>query len=151
MSKDLELEELLKAELLRYANRHIPYTRKSLNKLLSEDFPHVICRDGTKHYFHRRELEYLASLLPKSLWGRLKLPIVIVLSPELGEGAAVINGGLECYIVCRVLGIKYEGQENMIIYRPQVVELRRKLRTTTQYALSLKSLIESNEKLEARL
>ena len=38
MSRDLELEELLKAELLRYANKHIPYARKSLNELLNESY-----------------------------------------------------------------------------------------------------------------
>jgi len=147
---DRELEELLRTELLRYANKHIPYVRKSLSDLLSEEFPHVICRDGSRHYFRRRELEYLASLVPKELWNFVKLPIVITLSPELGEGAAVVNGELECYIVCRVLGLKYEGQKSIVIYRPQIAELRRKLRTTTQYAISLRSLIESiNEQLRA--
>jgi len=147
---DRELEELLRTELLRYANKHVPYIRKSLSDLLSEEFPHVICRDGSRHYFRRRELEYLASLVPKELWNFVKLPIVITLSPELGEGAAVVNGELECYIVCRVLGLKYEGQKSIVIYRPQIAELRRKLRTTTQYAISLRSLIESiNEQLRA--
>lgn len=145
-----ELEELLKAELLRYANKHIPYARKTLKELLSEDFPHIICRDGSRHYFHRKELEYLASLLPREAWQLIRLPILIVLSPELGEGAAVVNGNLECYIVCKILGLKYEGQSRMIIYRPQIAELRRKLRTATQYALSLKSLLEKSEELETR-
>lgn len=133
------LEEYLREEL-RIVNMHLPYTRKPLSKLLEEDFPHVVLRDGSLHYFKRRELRLLAQILPSSRWGELRLPILIEIAPEYGEGAAVIKNRVEAEVIAKILGI--EVQVPLIVYRPQILLLRRKLPTTTQYVFSLRLLTE---------
>lgn len=133
------LEEYLREEL-RIVNMHLPYTRKPLSKLLEEDFPHVVLRDGSLHYFKRKELRLLAQILPSNRWNELRLPILIEIAPEYGEGAAVIKDRVEAEVVAKILGIKV--QVPLIIYRPQVLLLRRKLPTTTQYVFSLRLLAE---------
>lgn len=133
------LEEYLREEL-RIVNMHLPYTRKPLSKLLEEDFPHVVLRDGSLHYFKRKELRLLAQILPSNRWNELRLPILIEIAPEYGEGAAVIKDRVEAEVVAKILGI--ELQVPLVIYRPQVLLLRRKLPTTTQYVFSLRLLAE---------
>ncbi len=136
------LEEYLKKEL-RLVNLHLPYKRRSLEELLREDFPHIILRDGSTHYFKRKELELLASLIPRELWSELKLPILLEVSPEYGEGAVIIKGRVESLIVSKILEIEWKEESHLIIYRPQVSILRRKLPTTTQYVFSLRLLSET--------
>ena len=40
-------------------NAQIPRKRKSLTELLKEKHPHVVCNDGSAHFFKKKELEYL--------------------------------------------------------------------------------------------
>jgi len=143
MSKrEILWEELLREELLRLANVHLPYARKSLKELLSEKYPHVVCRDGTIHMFRRRELEFLKTILTEDEWDKVLLPIIIELNPSYGEGAAVVRGEMEVKVVAKVLGLDIkEGVKEIIIYRPQIGVLREKLRTVTQIAFSLKSIM----------
>lgn len=133
------IEEYLREEL-RIVNIHLPYARKTLSELLKEEFPHVILRDGSFHYFKRSELELLAQLLPTSKWDRLRLPILIEITPEYGEGAAVIKDDIEAEVVAKLLGIDL--RVPLIIYRPQISILRRRLPTATQYVFSLRILVE---------
>jgi len=133
------IEEYLKEEL-RIVNIHLPYMRKTLSELLREEFPHVVLRDGSLHYFKRRELELLAQLLPISKWSKLRLPILIEITPEYGEGVAVIKDYVEAEVVAKLLDIDL--RVPLIIYRPQILILRRRLPTTTQYVFSLRILTE---------
>ncbi len=135
------LEEILKEELLRLANAHLPYKKKALKEALLEKYPHVLTRDGSIHMFKRSELEFLKSILSEDKWDKLKLPITIELNPDYGEGAAIVRGEVEVEVVSKILGLNYQGRKEVIIYRPQISALRRKLRTTTQIAFSLKSII----------
>ncbi len=139
--KETHLEEYLQREL-RLVNLHLPYKKRSLAELLQEDFPHIILRDGSAHYFKRRELELLASITPKRLWRELYLPILLEVSPEYGEGAVVVKGRIESMVVSKILELDWNNESTIIIYRPQVAILRRKLPTTTQYVFSLKLLSE---------
>lgn len=140
--REIIWEELLKEELLRLANIHLPYSRKSLKQLLSEKYPHVVCKDGTVHMFRRKELEYLKSLLTEDEQERIMLPIIIELNPSYGEGAAVIKGKVEVKAVAKILDLDIkENTKELIIYRPQIAVLREKLRTVTQIAFSLKSIM----------
>ncbi len=137
-TEDLEklskIEEYLEKEL-RIVNKHLPYRRVALSELLEQEFPHVVLRDGTLHYFKRRELEYLASIIPREEWSKLYLPIIIEIRPELGEGVGVIRGEVEVKIVSRILNININKKaKQLIIYRPQIMLLRQILPTTTQYA-----------------
>ncbi len=139
--KEARLEEYLQREL-RLVNLHLPYKKRSLAELLQEDFPHIVLRDGSTHYFKRRELELLASITPRHLWKELYLPILLEVSPEYGEGAVVIKGKIESMVVSKILELEWNNESRIIIYRPQVAILRRKLPTTTQYVFSLRLLSE---------
>ncbi len=134
LEKLSKIEEYLEKEL-RIVNKHLPYRRVALSELLEQEFPHVVLRDGTLHYFKRRELEYLASIIPREEWSKLYLPIIIEIRPELGEGVGVIRGEVEVKIVSRILNININKKaKQLIIYRPQIMLLRQILPTTTQYA-----------------
>ncbi len=139
--KEIRLEDYLRREL-RLVNLHLPYRKRSLEELLKEEFPHVILRDGSTHYFKRKELELLASLLPREKWSELYLPILLEVSPEYGEGAVVVKGRIESMVVSKLLELEWSNEPELIIYRPQVSILRRKLPTTTQYVFSLRLLSE---------
>jgi uncharacterized protein (UPF0216 family) len=115
-------------------NDHLPKEYKTLDELLSMDSPSVKARDGGEIIFDRGELELLAQLIPKELYGQLRLPIVLLRRVDLGPGTFSLSGGkVEAYLALKLLGqvdVNLDGVELPVyIYRPQVQELRRKLRT----------------------
>jgi hypothetical protein len=110
---------------------HLPERRISLKEALSSAQPRVPTRDGGFHSFKREELELLAELLPEAEREKLLLPIFIALDPKLGRGAARISGEVEARVAGRLIGKETTGE--LVIYRPEVALLRRKLPTTTQY------------------
>ncbi len=140
-SNNDSLDRKLLQEILRI-NRHLPRRRKTLAELLEEERPHVVNRDGTKHYFKREELDRLAEILPKYLHGRLKLPILI----ELGySGTAIVRGKAEVRVVCEILGEEWKfGQERVELNYLDVRKVRRELPTTTQYMFSTEHLKRVN-------
>ncbi len=138
--EDVFLEELLKGEL-RAVNFHVPLARKTLAQLLLEEWPRVKCRDGSYHYFKRRELELLKSIVPEDLYDKLRLPIIITRAPELGEGAFIVEGDAEAQAVAKILGLDYDGSGRIVIYSKHVRKLRSLLPTATQYAFSSAYLV----------
>jgi uncharacterized protein (UPF0216 family) len=128
-------DRLIKLELGRL-NVHLPERRLSLKEALSSTKPRVVGRDGGAHTFKREELEFLAGLLPEADRDKLQLPILIALEPKLGRGTARISGEAEVKVVSRVLE-KEAAAVELLIYRPEVAILRRKLPTTTQYLFML--------------
>ena len=74
--------------------------------------------------------------LPRFLWSRLRLPMLIEMSPDYGSGAARVQGEPEVELVAKILGKERPPAQTrqIIIYLAEVRELRRKLPTTTQYA-----------------
>lgn len=131
---DAILERLI-VEELKLANRHLPRHRKSLSELLREEDPHVLCMDGTFHYFRRSELQLLAKHTPEDLWDALKLPIIIEIGDVISRDVAgVIRDKIAAQVVAKILNIPYSGHGPLILYRPQIAELRSKLETATQYA-----------------
>lgn len=121
---------LVKLELAKL-NAHLPDRRISLGVALSSPKPQVLARDGNVHSFKREELDLLARLMPETDWRKLQLPILISLEPKLGRGAARISDKFGAVVACKLLG--KETTEGLLIYRPEVASLRRKLPTTTQY------------------
>jgi len=124
-------DRLIKFELSKL-NVHLPVRRLSLREALSSSKPQVVARDGSVHTFKREELELLAGLLPQADRDKLQLPILIALEPKLGRGTARISGEAEVKVVSQVLE-KEPAARELLIYRPEVAILRRKLPTTTQY------------------
>jgi hypothetical protein len=127
----MNVERVLRFELSRL-NVHLPEQRISLKDALSSEKPQVVTRDGSVHAFKREELNFLSMIVPEADWERLYLPILIALDPKLGRGAARISGELEVKAISKILKRKPEGEE-LLIYRPEVATIRRKLPTTTQY------------------
>ncbi len=132
----MDHEEYLRKQI-QNLNRHLPKGRASLAKLLKQDKPGVEIKDGSTHRFKKKELEYLADILPEEKYSRLKLPIIIRISPELGRGASKVTGKVEREVFRKILD-KEEGDSNeMVIYRPEMRAIRKKLPTTTQYAFMI--------------
>lgn len=136
------LQECLRGEL-RVVNAGLPQTRKPLSSLLEEQYPHVICNDGSTHFFKKSELEYLASIADideqKALW----LPMLIEVGANQAETAIPIlsgcEGKVEEKVISQALGMPVTCQESRIrIYKPQLALLRSKLKTTTVYVFSPK-------------
>ncbi len=125
-------ETILKAleNELRIINKHLPYRRLSLKKLLSMEIPYIVLRDGTRHLFRRKELLMLKELVDSSELDKLLIPIIIEINPSYGEGSAIIRDPLAAKVVSKILDIEYRGSP-LILYRPQLFELRSVLRTTT--------------------
>ena len=127
------LLRMLLAEELRIANKHLPVQRRSLKELLSMEYPHVVLRDGSIHFFRKRELLELAKYVTDTEAERLMLPIVVVMRPDLGEGTAVIQDEVGAIVVARILGI--EPRSPLYIYRPHVARLRELFDTVVQVAI----------------
>jgi uncharacterized protein (UPF0216 family) len=126
----------------RVANRGLPQTRKSLATLLTEDRPHVVCTDGGTQSFKAHELQYLAGLLDPAGQQALSLPIMIELVGEGFAAAALCSGEAEERVLGAVLGMPVKCDHGRIrLYRPQLALVRKRLRTTTQYVFSQRSLL----------
>jgi uncharacterized protein (UPF0216 family) len=97
----------------------------------------AMARDGTKLLIDREELKRVSDMVPKTLHGRLHLPIVLIRRIDLGQGVFTISGEkIEAFFVAKILETTNESFMNYEtasiqdhLYRPQVQELRRKLRT----------------------
>lgn len=115
-------------------NQHLPSKRLSLKDLLAMEKPGIKGKDNTFFVMEKKELDLVSGSLPRFLWGRLRLPLLIEMSPDFGNGAARIQGEAEAEVVSKILGKQRPQGKQIIIYLPEVRELRRRLPTTTQYA-----------------
>jgi len=134
------LQECLRGEL-RVVNAGLPRSQKQLSALLLEEYPHVICSDGSTHFFKRRELEYLASMINTNEQEALLLPMLIELGSNQAEAAIICQTDVEEKVISKTLSMPTTPkQERITIYKPQLALLRKRLKTTTQYVFSPKIL-----------
>ncbi|MET1159929.1 MAG: DUF61 family protein [Thermoprotei archaeon] len=122
------LSRVLREELI-IVNKHLPYKRVSLCKLLEMPIPYYTTRDGSISIVDRRELEYLRQVAGDKAC-ELYIPIVIEYSPSMGESTYIIRDRVASEVIAKILGIKYSG-EALVIYRPHLIEIRSRLRTTS--------------------
>ncbi|VVB72864.1 Uncharacterised protein [uncultured archaeon] len=115
-------------------NQHLPSKRLNLVDLLAMERPGIRGKDNTFFVMDKQELGLISQSLPRFLWSRLRLPLLIEMSPDFGNGAARVQGEVEVEMVSKILGKDRVHEKQIIIYLPEVRELRRKLPTTTQYA-----------------
>jgi hypothetical protein len=115
-------------------NQHLPSRRINLTELLAMEKPGIKGKDNTFFIMEKAELDLISQSLPRFLWSRLRLPLLIEMSPDFGSGAARVQGEPEVELVSKLLGKERPQAKQMIIYLPEVRELRRRLPTTTQYA-----------------
>ena len=132
------LQDCLRGEL-RIVNTGLPQSQKWLSNLLNEKYPHVVCNDGSTHFFKRSELEYLASMLDTDEQETLPLPMLIELGANQAEAAIICEGKVEEKIISKALNMPVTCEEKRIrIYKPQLALLRRRFKTTTVYVFSPK-------------
>jgi len=138
------LQECLRGEL-RLVNTGLPQSQKQQSKenklfyLLNEKYPHVVCNDGSTHFFKKSELEYLASMIDTDEQKALPLPLLIELGANQAEAAIICEGEIEEKVISKALNMQVTCQEKRIrIYKPQLALLRRKFKTTTVYVFSPK-------------
>jgi uncharacterized protein (UPF0216 family) len=115
-------------------NQHLPGRRKKLTVLLGEEKPGVRGKDNTFYIMDRKELDLISESVPRYLWDRLRLPILIEMAPQYGSGSARVQGEAECELVRKLLKIERGDRKMVIIYMPEIREIRRSLPTTSQYA-----------------
>jgi hypothetical protein len=132
------LQECLRGEL-RLVNTGLPQSQKRLMDLLSEEHPHVVCNDGSTHFFKKNELEYLASMLDTDEQRTLLLPMLIELGANQAEAAIICEAQVEEKVISEALNMSVRCEEGRIrIYKPQLALLRKKFKTTTVYVFSPK-------------
>jgi uncharacterized protein (UPF0216 family) len=115
-------------------NQHLPGKRLTLTELLSMEKPGIKGKDNTFFVMDKSELKLISESFPRFMWNRLRLPMLIEMSPDFGSGSARIQGEAEVEVVSKILGKARPHERQLIIYMSEVRELRRKLPTTTQYA-----------------
>lgn len=115
-------------------NQHLPNRRINLTELMTMEKPGIKGKDNTFFIIDKAELDLISTSIPRFLWSRLRLPMLIEMSPDFGNGAARVQGEPEVELVSKILGKERPQAKQIIIYLPEVRELRRKLPTTTQYA-----------------
>jgi len=134
------LQECVRGEL-RIVNAGLPKSQERLSNLLNEKYPHVVCHDGSTHFFKKSELEYLASMLDTDEQKALPLPMLIELGANQAEAAIICEGKVEEKIISKALSMPVTCEQRRIrIYKPQLALLRRKLKTTTVYVFSPKTV-----------
>ena len=132
------LQECLKGEL-RVVNAGLPQSQKQLSNLLSEKYPHVVCNDGSTHFFKKNDLEYIASMIDTDEQAVLPLPMLIEIGANQAAAAIICEGNVEEKVISKVLSMSVTCEQRRIrIYKPQLALLRRKLKTTTVYVFSPK-------------
>ena len=118
-------------------NDHLPGKTFSLSELLSARQLVIKTRDGGNFWIDKDELMRIAALVPAKFHAELHLPIILIRRLDLGEGVFSVGGSkLEAFFSTRMLGITQESYDSYecadipaYFYRPQVQELRRKLRS----------------------
>jgi len=138
LSYEKMLQECLKSEL-KVVNAHLPGKQKALSELMDEEYPHVLCRDGSSHLFKRKELDYLSGLLTEAERKKLLLPMLIEVRAAGDEMSLICQGGVEEKVISSVLDMPATRRgDKVVIYKPQLAEIRKRLRTTTQYLFAPK-------------
>lgn len=133
---DRMLQECVRGEL-GIVNAGLPKNQQRLSNLLNEEYPHVLCHDGSTHLFKKSELEYLASIIDADEQKTLSLPMLIELGAIQAEAAIICEGKVEEKVISKALNMPVTCEERRIrIYKPQLALLRRKLKTTTVYVFS---------------
>ncbi len=142
MPNELPYERMLQECLrgaLRLVNAGLPRNQKLLCDLLREEHPHIVCSDGSTHFFKRKELEYLASMISIDEQKALLLPTIIELGENQAEAAVICQGDIEEKVTSKILNMPVTCDQGRIrIYKPQLALLRKMLKTTTQYVFSPK-------------
>jgi hypothetical protein len=125
-------DAVLKEEI-RKLNTHLPRNRKTLEKLLIEDEPHVEAIDGSRIPFKKKELAELARIVPKKFHKNIHLPFLILRRMDLGKSIYAVSGSkIEEFTIKKMLELttlpfeEFEkDKEVLYLYKPYVSQLIR--------------------------
>lgn len=112
-------------------NRHLPAFRKRLVDLLDEKEPSYTGKDGNTYTISKNEIEYIESLLDDAGKESLRLPILIMTDTSYPGGAWKVSGRLEVKVVSKIINREPESEEEIRIFYPHLMELRKRLPTAT--------------------
>lgn len=129
---NLDYIEVFLKEELKLVNRHAPRSRISICDLTKQEVPYVITHDGSVHVMNPRELTLLNELSGGDC--NLKLPIILEYIPD-GEGLYSVEDPASARVLARLLSLN-SYTTPLLLHRPQVLEIRRVLRTTTVILIS---------------
>src|SRR3990172_2309043 len=120
-----DFERKISIKLLQTLNRHLPAKRKTLKELFQETRPNIKNLDGSTHFFDKKEIEKVASLVPEWEHDKLRLPIYLEMSSSMERGSIRISGRIECRIISGLVHAgeekrKAEEKDSMIIYYPHL-------------------------------
>src|SRR5512137_766050 len=83
-------------------NQNLPAQRINLEQLLTMEKPGITSKNNTFFIMDKSELDLISKSIPRFLWSRLRLPLLIEMSPDYGNGAARIQGEPEVELVSKI-------------------------------------------------
>jgi hypothetical protein len=125
------LDEKVIESLIRNMNEHIPTKRKSLADMLEENEPFYEGKDGRYYVVSKDELRKLASFADPWDLGRIKIPILLMTDTSYGNGYWKVIGKAETRLISRLINREPEKEDEIVIFYPQLNDLRRLFPTTT--------------------
>ncbi len=138
--EDSKLIKFLKHEI-DSINMHLPKKRVSLEMAL-KGYNLYFTKENDQIYIDKKEVQLLKDLCPPDKHKSVYLPILIIRRRDLGAGTYVISGELiDQYLVLRALTKLEENWQDFtekeyklhsfFLYKPDLIELRKKLPTST--------------------
>jgi uncharacterized protein len=125
------LDERVMERLIRNMNEHIPPKRKSLAAMLNEDDPFYEGKDGRRYKVSKDELRRLSSSADPWDLDRIKIPILLMTDTTYGNGYWKVIGRAETRLISRLINREPEKEDEIIIFYPQLNDLRRQFPTAT--------------------
>jgi len=90
---------------LRIVNAGLSRSQKTLAVLLREEYPHLLCHDGSTQLIKRKELDYLASMLDAGEQEALLLPMLIELGGDQSQATILCAGEVEEKVISTILNM----------------------------------------------
>jgi hypothetical protein len=125
------LDEKVLEKLIHNMNEHIPSKRKSLAVMLDEDEPFYEGRDGRHYIVSKDELRKIAAVADPWDLDRIKIPILLMTDTSYGTGYWKVMGKAETKVISRLINREPEKEDEIVIFYPQLNDLRRLLPTAT--------------------
>jgi uncharacterized protein len=124
-------DERVLEKLFKNMNEHVPSQRPNLADLLVSSDPSYTGKDGRTYHLDREELMLIGANLDRWDWSRLKVPILLMTDTTYEHGCWKVMGRLEVRLISRLVNREPEREDEMRIFYPQLLEIRRLLPTTT--------------------
>lgn len=125
IEEDDRLSKILWEVELKKLNESLPKIRKPLSNLLTEDDPYYITLINEKVPLNKKEIESVASLIPKDKLELVYLPIIIIKEWGSKKGVYTIQGNdIERGIINTILK---KPKDNRYVYLPEILELSKRI------------------------